>query len=208
MKKIYSGILCLMLIFSIGALAEAHPGRTDANGGHTCRTNCEKWGLEYGEYHYHNGGKSSGSSSNTSSSSSSSSTSSAKSVAPAPVESTPQYELANVTVKINEKTLSFSQEPVSVENNTMVPMREIFEALGAAIKWESSTETVTATKGDLSIKLIIGQSYALKNDERISLSPPAMIVNDKTMVPLRFVSESLGASVKWNESTRTVDITM
>lgn len=38
----------------VGVLA--HPGRTDANGGHTCRTNCEKWGLEYGEYHYHNGG--------------------------------------------------------------------------------------------------------------------------------------------------------
>ena len=34
--------------------AYAHPGRTDANGGHTCRTNCEKWGLQYGEYHYHN----------------------------------------------------------------------------------------------------------------------------------------------------------
>lgn len=46
---------------------QAHPGRTDANGGHTCRTNCEKWGLEYGEYHYHNGGSSSSSSSSSNS---------------------------------------------------------------------------------------------------------------------------------------------
>lgn len=46
--------------------ADAHPGRTDGNGGHTCKTNCtEKWGLSYGEYHYHNGGKSSTSSSTT-----------------------------------------------------------------------------------------------------------------------------------------------
>ena len=44
-----------MLLLS-PALVAAHPGRTDSNGGHTCRTNCEKWGLEYGEYHYHNGG--------------------------------------------------------------------------------------------------------------------------------------------------------
>lgn len=52
----------------------AHPGRTDSNGGHTCRTNCtERWGLEYGEYHYHNGGSSSSSNSSSSSSSSSSS---------------------------------------------------------------------------------------------------------------------------------------
>lgn len=49
----------LLLTTSIALLvapisAYAHPGRTDANGGHTCRTNCEKWGLQYGEYHYHN----------------------------------------------------------------------------------------------------------------------------------------------------------
>lgn len=49
-------------------VAEAHPGRTDANGGHYCRTNCEQWGLGYGEYHYHNGGGGSSSSSSSSSS--------------------------------------------------------------------------------------------------------------------------------------------
>ncbi|USG68470.1 YHYH domain-containing protein [Brevibacillus ruminantium] len=46
------------MLFSVLPVSWAHPGRTDANGGHTCRTNCEKWGLRYGEYHYHNGGSS------------------------------------------------------------------------------------------------------------------------------------------------------
>ncbi|WP_397334508.1 YHYH domain-containing protein [Paenibacillus sp. 1011MAR3C5] len=56
-----------LLFFLCSTLASAHPGRTDSSGGHTCRTNCEKWGLEYGEYHYHNGGgKSSTSTSSTS----------------------------------------------------------------------------------------------------------------------------------------------
>ncbi|ASJ56388.1 hypothetical protein BP422_24155 [Brevibacillus formosus] len=57
MKKIIS-VLALILCFAFlpVQMIEAHPGRTDANGGHTCRTNCEKWGLQYGEYHYHNGG--------------------------------------------------------------------------------------------------------------------------------------------------------
>lgn len=60
-RKIYLGV-CGILIFILNmpSFSYAHPGRTDANGGHTCRTNCEKWGLEYGEYHYHNGGSSSG----------------------------------------------------------------------------------------------------------------------------------------------------
>ncbi len=77
MKK----ILCTCLFLSVFVLSmdvHAHPGRTDSNGGHYCRTNCEKWGYEYGEYHYHNGGSSSSSSSsnkNSGSSSSSSSTS-------------------------------------------------------------------------------------------------------------------------------------
>lgn len=56
--------------------ALVHPGRTDVNGGHTCWTNCTKWGLEYGEYHYHNGGSSSSSSTKSSSSSSSNSSNS------------------------------------------------------------------------------------------------------------------------------------
>jgi len=53
MKKI---LLLFILIVAFPSLVSAHPGRTDSSGGHTCRTNCEKWGLKYGEYHYHNGG--------------------------------------------------------------------------------------------------------------------------------------------------------
>lgn len=55
-------ILVLLLIcFGVGVghnRAEAHPGRTDSSGGHTCRTNCEKWGLRYGQYHYHSSSRS------------------------------------------------------------------------------------------------------------------------------------------------------
>lgn len=66
-SSIISVLLCCFLLL-LPFTANAHPGRTDSNGGHTCRTNCEKWGLKYGEYHYHNGG---GSASNGGSSSTS-----------------------------------------------------------------------------------------------------------------------------------------
>lgn len=65
MKKLIASIIALTLAVAPLTTASAHPGRTDANGGHTCRTNCEQWGLEYGEYHYHNGGSSSSSSSSS-----------------------------------------------------------------------------------------------------------------------------------------------
>ena len=48
-------LLLVLLFFFSGGIVEAHPGRTDASGGHTCRTNCDSWGLKYGEYHYHGG---------------------------------------------------------------------------------------------------------------------------------------------------------
>lgn len=59
MKKLV-GLCFSALLVSTAVSVEAHPGRTDSNGGHTCRKDCEKWGLQYGEYHYHNGGGSSG----------------------------------------------------------------------------------------------------------------------------------------------------
>lgn len=57
MKKLVVSLLTFtLLLVGLTTPAMAHPGRTDSNGGHTCRTNCGKWGLDYGEYHYHNGG--------------------------------------------------------------------------------------------------------------------------------------------------------
>ena len=69
-------VLSLVLVIFNVSEVMAHPGRTDSNGGHTCRTNCEKWGYEYGEYHYHNGGSNDGGGSSSSSNSGSSSSTS------------------------------------------------------------------------------------------------------------------------------------
>lgn len=65
MKKLICLCFVMFIFVSLSTIVKAHPGRTDANGCHVCRTNCEKWGLKNGEYHCHNGGKSSGNSSST-----------------------------------------------------------------------------------------------------------------------------------------------
>jgi hypothetical protein len=81
MKKVSLIMTVLMMFFVTSNTVNAHPGRTDANGGHTCRTNCEKWGLRYGQYHYHNGG-----SSDSGGGSSSGSTSTVQPSGPSPEE--------------------------------------------------------------------------------------------------------------------------
>jgi competence protein ComEC len=103
--------------------------------------------------------------------------------------------------------LSFDVPPVIEQGRTLVPLRGIFEALGANVQWDSATRTVTATRGQTTIRLTIGLKTAHKNSVPVTLDVPAKIVSGRTLVPLRFVSESLDCRVDWDAKTQTVTIT-
>ncbi|MBE7047613.1 MAG: hypothetical protein E7396_09455 [Ruminococcaceae bacterium] len=113
---------------------------------------------------------------------------------------------ADINVTIDKKAQTYDVMPVIENGRTLVPMRAIFEALGAEIDWDDSTRTVTGTKGDVSVVLTIGNAAAKVNDKEVTLDVPAMIVSDRTMVPVRFISESLGCNVGWDDATKTVII--
>lgn len=110
------------------------------------------------------------------------------------------------TVMLNGKMLAFDVPPLIENGRTLVPLRRIFESLGALVGWDNTTQTVTATKGNIQIKLQIGGQSAFKNGAAVRLDVPAKIIGGRTLVPLRFVSESLGAQVGWDNSTRTISI--
>ena len=94
-----------------------------------------------------------------------------------------------------------------IENDrTLVPMRAIFESLGATIDWDGENRIVTATRDGITISLAIGSNTLYKNSEEIYVDVPAKIENDRTLVPLRVVSESLDCTVEWNKAERTVNI--
>lgn len=114
--------------------------------------------------------------------------------------------MAAIQVQLNGSPVALSVEPISVANRTMVPMRSIFEALGASVQWNSSTQTVTAIHNTTNVALTLGELTAQVNGQNVALDVPAMIYRGSTMVPLRFVSESLGADVRWHEPTQTVSI--
>ena len=88
----------------------------------------------------------------------------------------------------------------------MVPLRAIFEALGASVEWNQETKTVTSTKGDTTIKLTIDSNTMYVNDNAVTLDSPACVVNDRTLVPVRAISEAYKTKVDWNGDTRTVTI--
>jgi len=110
-------------------------------------------------------------------------------------------------VVLNNNTLFFDDVPPTIENGrTLVPLRTIFEALGAGVQWDDNTQTVTATKASTEIKLIIG-GQAYMNGKPVNLEVPAKIIDDRTLVPLRFVSEAMGCQVAWDEASQIITIT-
>lgn len=97
--------------------------------------------------------------------------------------------------------------PAIVENGTtLVPLREIFETLGASVTWDQATQTVTAVKDEAAVVLQIGNNSALRNGEPVNLPVPGKVINNSTMVPLRFVSEAMGAEVNWDSSSGSIII--
>lgn len=120
---------------------------------------------------------------------------------------TASIDQEQITVIIDGKTQTFSQPPVMQNGSVLVPMRGIFEALGAKISFDAKTQTVTAVKGNITVKLTLGKDIAYVNGKQVKLAVKAQSINGSTMVPLRFVGEALGATVNWNASTYTVLIT-
>lgn len=110
------------------------------------------------------------------------------------------------TVTVNGQALNLEQPPVIVESRTLVPMRAIFEALGCEVNWEAESKTVFAQKELDYLALTIGEKNLYCSNGPIELDVPAQIINDRTMVPLRAVSEALDAAVSWDASTETITV--
>lgn len=96
--------------------------------------------------------------------------------------------------------------PVIVDGRTLVPVRALFESLGATVGWEESTQTATATKGSTVISMQIGNTTAYVNGVAKTLDVPAQTIEGHTMAPARFVAESLNATVNWDSASDTVKI--
>lgn len=88
----------------------------------------------------------------------------------------------------------------------LVPLRGILESLGATVRFESASRTITAVRGETTVVLRLGDAIGHVNQTPTPLQVPAQSIDGATMVPLRFVAEALGASVKWDASTRTIRI--
>ena len=96
--------------------------------------------------------------------------------------------------------------PIVLNNFTLVPAREVFEAMGATVEWKKDLEQVYVKYNDKLVVIPIGSTKAYVNGQATTMQTAAKIINNKTMIPLRFVATSLGMQVSWDTKTRVADI--
>lgn len=122
-----------------------------------------------------------------------------------------------VTLHLQSKQMEINQagittnvmldtSPVAPNGTTLVPVRAISEAFGSTVEWDSINQNATIKKGKSVIKLKIGSKTAYVNENAIEMLEAAQIINGRTMVPLRFVSENMGYSVQWNAESQEIVI--
>ncbi len=114
---------------------------------------------------------------------------------------------ACVSVFLDGEGILFDQSPVIEDGRTLVPLRQIFEKLGAKVDWDGATSTVTATKDNTVVKLTVGNTVASKNGETITIDVPAKIINGRTFVPVRFIADCFGVKTDWNATLKQVILT-
>jgi hypothetical protein len=116
------------------------------------------------------------------------------------------YATSHIVVIVNGEVLQNEVEPVIKNGVTLVPLRGIFELLGASVEWNTKLKMVTAKKDGTTVQLTIGSSIGYRNKEKITLEVEPQIIKGTTMVPLRFIGQAFGGKVQWLGETRSIFI--
>jgi serine protease Do len=118
-----------------------------------------------------------------------------------------EVSAAAISVYINGEKQIYDQPPIMENGRTLVPLRGIFESLGAEVQWDSKTKKITAIKDDTVVLLTLGSKTTYINNVKTLIDVPAKMINNRTLVPLRFVSEAFNAEVEWDGAKMRVTIT-
>lgn len=111
-----------------------------------------------------------------------------------------------VDLYVDTNKVATDTPPAIVEGRTLVPVRAIFEAIGATVEWDNSTRTASGEKYGTIVSIQIDNTTAYVNGEARTLDVPAQLINNRTMVPARFISEAMGCDVTWYQKTQTVGV--
>lgn len=117
------------------------------------------------------------------------------------------YSASEVKIKIDGKDLEpKDMPPVIIDGRTMLPMRLIAQELGCDVLWSEETKQAFVINDEYTVAFTLGSKKALKNGQEFTLDVPAMVVNDRTMLPVRALAKALDLNITWDDPNRTVYI--
>ena len=116
------------------------------------------------------------------------------------------FNIGDTVLNINGEKIEVTAPYIAGEGTTLVPLRVISEAFGAEVKWDGETKSVKIVDGETEISLQIASNTAVVNGEEKTLDAAPELTNDTTMVPLRFISETLGAEVGYVHDTQSITV--
>ena len=121
-----------------------------------------------------------------------------------------QIDNPNMTIdgQTSEIDSGFGTKPLIVDGHTLVPIRAIIESVGGSVEWNHDTKEVTLKYDNNVIRLVIDSTEAYLNDKTEKLDVAPAIINNRTMLPIRFISEGFGFNVAWDSDTKTIEITV
>jgi len=102
--------------------------------------------------------------------------------------------------------VKFDTPPVIKEGRTLLPLRAISEATGAAVAWDAVERKVTITQGEKEIVFSLAEGKVFVDGVEANIDVPGQVMNNRTMVPMRFIIENLGLKVQWDADTETIEI--
>ncbi len=118
-------------------------------------------------------------------------------------------QIGSPIMEINGKSEQMDEEgtvPVIQNGRTLLPVRAVVEAMGGSVEWNESARTATMSHGDTVIRMTIGETTAYVNDLPAALDVAPIIINGRTMLPIRFIAENFGFQVEWDNANRQVTI--
>jgi len=113
----------------------------------------------------------------------------------------------DISVYMDGRRINFEVPPQMIGGRTMLPLRAIFEEMGAEVAWDAATQTATATRGNITVVLPVGSLSPTVNGVVVPIDQAGVIVGGRTFAPLRFVAEAFGGEVQWDGAASTAHIT-
>lgn len=112
-----------------------------------------------------------------------------------------------VTLVVDGNIVVPDVPPVVIKSRTLIPARAVFEQMGATVNWDENTRVVEIVMGNSNVKLTVDSDTAFVNGNAVTMEVPAMIIGDRTLIPVRFAAEAVSCGVAWDDLSRTVSLT-